>query len=105
MTDLLTLYTNAYGTHTSGIKEGTKVVIAPRKGETFFFSANKEITCIVEEVTENKGFSLIPEGKAVLHGRGGSSDFLKTLRTGDELVINLKTDLRNNPGIYPTLRS
>lgn len=97
--DLLTLYTNAYGTYTSGIKEGTKVVLTPKRDETFFFSANKDITCVVEEITENHGFSPIPEGKAVLHGRGTSSDFLKALKAGDELVINLKTDLRNNPGM------
>ena len=61
VTDLLTLYTNAYGTYTSGIEGGTKVIITPKNGETFFFSANKEITCIAEEIIENHGFSPIPE--------------------------------------------
>ena len=98
VTDLLTLYTNAYGTYTSGIEGGTKVIITPKNGETFFFSANKEITCIAEEIIENHGFSPIPEGKAVLHGRGVSSDFLKKMKVGDELTINLKTDLRSDPG-------
>lgn len=98
ITDLLTLYTNAYGTYTSGIDGGTKVIIAPKGDETFFFSANKEIICVVENITENHGFSPIPDGKAVLHGRGSSSDYLEALKVGDELTINLKTDLRNSPG-------
>ncbi len=97
--NMLTLYTSTFGHVTSSLDGGTKVIIRPKEGNKFFFSANKDIACIVESVFPNTGTSVIPDGWAVLHGRGTSSDFLKSLVTGDNLTIRLATNLRSAPGL------
>ena len=96
--NMLTLYTSTFGHVTSSLEGGTKVIIRPKEGDTFFFSANKDIACVVEKVFPNTGTSVIPKGWAVLHGRGTSSDFLKSLAFGDNLTIRLGTNLRSAPG-------
>lgn len=97
--NLMTLYTPAFGNTTSTISGGTKVVVRPKDGTDFFFTANKDFKCIVEDIYDNPGRSRIPKGYAVLHGRGTSSDFLKQLSVNDEVTISLKTDLRSSPGL------
>ncbi len=94
--DFMLLYTNYYGANTENRSGGTKVVITPKEGE-FFFSSNKNITGVVEQIYENEGSSEIPEGKALLWGRGASEDFLKTLSVGSEVNLYLGTTLREQP--------
>ncbi|MDD2961120.1 MAG: phosphodiester glycosidase family protein [Muribaculaceae bacterium] len=94
----LNLYTNAYGTQTEKCTGGTKIIISP-KDTPFFWSANKNINAVVEQIVDGNGVTEIPAGKAVLWGRGTSEDFLKTLAVGSEITLNLKTDLREQPGV------
>lgn len=96
-TDFLTLYTDKFGTYTSTIPEGTKVVIRPKEGDRFQIGANDTITCIVESVKDNTGATAIPAGKAVLHGRDGASEFLKALAVGSEVTMAFRTQLRTTP--------
>lgn len=97
--DFMLLYTNSYGTKTENRTGGTKVVIKPKSGN-FFFSANKNIEAVVEEIYENtEGVTDIPEGKALLWGRGNSEAFLKTLSVGSEVTVFLGTNLRDQPGL------
>lgn len=97
--DFMLLYTNSYGPKTENRTGGTKVVIKPKSG-TFFFSANKNIEAVVEEIYDNtEGVTDIPEGKALLWGRGDSETFLKTLSVGAEITIFLGTNLRAQPGL------
>ena len=98
-TNMLTLYTSAFGHVTSSLEGGTKVVIRPNDKNRFFFCANKDIEYIVEDIFPNAGTSAIPEAWAVLHGRGTSSDFLQSLNKGDQVTINLATNLRSAPGL------
>ncbi len=97
--NMLTLYTSTFGNVTSSLEGGTKVIVRPKEGEKFFFSANKDIECVVENVFPNTGTSVIPEGWAVLHGRGTSSVFLQSLGNGDNVTIRLVTNLRSAPGL------
>ena len=97
--NMLTLYTSTFGHVTGSLEGGTKVIIRPKDGDRFFFSANKDIECVVEDIFPNAGTSVIPEGWAVLHGRGTSSDFLQNLKKGDKVTINLVTNLRSAPGL------
>ncbi|GEM_PF-7103396 len=97
--NLMTLYTSAFGNTTSTTPGGTKVVVRPKVGTDFFFTANKDFECIVEEIYDNPGRSRIPKGHAVLHGRGTSADFLKQLNVKDEVTLSLKTDLRSAPDL------
>jgi hypothetical protein len=96
--NMLTLYTNAFGAQTTNTAGGTYAIIRPKSGN-FFFSANKDIACIVESITSYNGATVIPEGKALLHGRGTSSTYLTGLTIGDEVTIRLTTNLRTEPGI------
>ncbi len=97
--DFMLLYTNSYGPKTENRTGGTKVVIKPKSGN-FFFSANKNIEAVVEEIYENtEGVTDIPEGKALLWGRGNSEAFLKTLSVGSEVTVFLGTNLRDQPGL------
>lgn len=95
--NLMTLYTSTFGRTTSSVSGGTKVVIRPKDDDTFSFGANREILCIIENIYDNSGISIIPEGCAVLHGRGSSADFLKKLKISDEIGIYLGVTLRSNP--------
>lgn len=99
----LNLYTNAYGTETEDCSGGTKVIISPAN-VPFFWSANKDIQCKVESIIDGNGVTQIPVGKAVLWGRGTSEDFLKTLALGDEITINLTTNLRSQPGLLTNFK-
>ena len=96
--DFLLLYTNSYGKYTHKTSGGTKAIIRPKSGQ-LFFSANKNIECVVETVFDNPGISPIPENAAVLYGVGASETYLKTLSAGDEVTVFLKTDLRSQPGL------
>ena len=96
-TNFLTLYTDKYGTSTSAIQGGTKVVIRPKTGDRFAFTSNDTVECIVEQVFANTGSTPIPAGKAVLHGRDGASTFLQGLAVGSEIKISTSTLLRTTP--------
>lgn len=93
----LNMYTNSYGTETENCSGGTKVIIVPKSGN-FFWSANKDVVAEVKSIIDGNGVTQIPDNSAVLWGRGTSQDFLKTLSVGSEITINLKTDLRSQPG-------
>lgn len=97
--NLMTLYTPSFGKTTGTVDGGTKVVIRPKDNESFFFEANREIRCKVEDIYDNPGKSIIPERCAVLHGRGSSADFLKTLKMNEEINIYLGVTLKSNPNL------
>lgn len=101
--DLMILYTNSYGKYTHKTSGGTKAIIRPKSGN-LFFSANENIECVVESVFDNPGVSPIPENSAVLYGVGPASDYLKTLKAGDNVTVFLKTDMRKQPGFLKNFR-
>lgn len=96
--NFMLLYTNAYGEETHATTGGTKVMLHAKEGD-LFFSANKNIVCVVDSVFDNPGVSPIPQQRAVLYGVGTAETFLKTLSAGDEVTIFLKTDLASAPGL------
>lgn len=96
--NMLTLYTNAFSAKTTNVAGGSYAVIRSKSG-AFFFSVNKDIPCVVESIAAYEGPTTIPNGKALLHGRGTSSDYLNSLTVGDELTIRLNTNLRREPGL------
>ena len=97
--DFLTLYTDKFGTMTSAIPGGTKVVVRPKSGGNLSVGSNDTIVCIVESVGANANASPIPAGKAVLHGRDGASTFLLSLNPGDEVTMAFRTQLRASPNL------
>ncbi len=97
--NFLTLYTDKFGTSTSAIQGGTKVIIRPKIGESFFIGANDTLSCVVESVEDNIGATSIPKGKAVLHGRDETSTFLKSLALGDEITLAFRTLLTTTPNV------
>lgn len=97
--DMMTLYTSAFGHVTSAMQGGVKVIIRPKTGDKFFFSANTDVACIVENISPNTGVSSIPDGRAVLHGRGKAAEFLESFAKGEEVSVSLSTNLRSSPGL------
>lgn len=95
--DQLNLYTNSYGTQTENCIGGAKVIISPKEG-SFFWSANKDIVAVVDDIVPGNGVTEIPAGKAILWGRGSYETLLNGLSAGTEITINLQTDMRNKPG-------
>lgn len=95
--DQLNLYTNSYGPQTENCIGGAKAIISPKEG-TFFWSANKDIVAVVDEIVQGEGVTEIPAGKAILWGRGSYETLLNGLAVGTEITVNLQTDMRNKPG-------
>lgn len=95
--DFMLLYTNSYGKYCHKSTGGTKAIIRPKTGD-LFFSSNKDIECVVESVFANPGISPIPENAAVLYGVGPSETYLKGLKAGDAITVNLGTTLVYQPG-------
>lgn len=97
-TNLLSLYTEAWGTKVYEYYTGGKIaVIKPKDGETFKYASNTTITAVVESVSDNPGNPTIPTGGALLHGVGTSADFLGAMAAGDEITINIRTSTNGFP--------
>lgn len=97
-TNLLSLYTEAWGTKVYEYYTGGKIaVIKPKDGETFKYASNTTITAVVESVSDNPGTPTIPTGGALLHGVGTSADFLGAMTAGDEITINIRTSTNGFP--------
>lgn len=99
----LNLYTNAYGTETENCSGGKKCIISPKEG-SFFWSANMEVTAVVDAVVDGVGVTAIPDGKAVLWGQGTYADLLAGIAPGTEVKIRLQNDLRTQPGILKNFK-
>ncbi len=95
--DNISLYTNAYGPATNAGTQGKRIVISPKEN-SFNWHANTDIHCIVERVVNGTGTTEIPQGKAVLWARGNYVSLFTDTSVGEEIVINLKVNLRDNPG-------
>ncbi len=99
-TDFLTLYTDKFGLTTSNaFAGGTYVLIRSKDSEAFFIGGNDTINCVVERISDNSGPISIPSGKAILHGRDGASNLLKTLSVGSEIKMAFNTRLRESPDL------
>lgn len=99
----INLYTNAYGPKTENCAGGMKALIRPKSG-AFAWHANAVENCVVDSIFDGNGVSDIPEGCAILWARGTCIDRLKAMAKGDELAINLKVDLRSQPGLLKNFK-
>lgn len=99
----INLYTNAYGPQTENCSGGVKALIHPKEG-AFAWHANAVENCVVDSVFDGSGVTPIPEGCAILWARGTCVDRLKAMANGDELAINLKVDLRSQPGLLKNFK-
>lgn len=93
------LYTPAYGTTTNNTSGGTKVIVKPKDGQEFKYTANTTIECIVESIADNTGSTAIPAGKAVLYGTGTNATFLQGLTVGEECKIAISNNLPSNGSV------
>ncbi len=99
----INLYTNAYGPKTENCSGGVKALIHPKEGK-FAWHANAVENCVVDSVFDGNGVTDIPAGSAILWARGTCIDRLKAMAKGDELAINLKVDLRSQPGLLKNFK-
>ena len=83
----LVLYNQHNGQYTHTGADGTEVLLALSKGETW--QLNKEIRAKVVSVVQNKGNMQIPVGGAVLSANGAIAGKLAALTAGTEVKIAL----------------
>ncbi|MFR9166113.1 MAG: phosphodiester glycosidase family protein [Dysgonomonas sp.] len=81
------LYNSIFGKHTRTNNYGTEVLIELTEGGWSINSGT--LKAKVLEKYENKGSSIIPEGKAILSAHGTSQAFLNKLNVGDAIELNL----------------
>lgn len=89
-TDYLVIYNNHYGSTTGTNAYGAEVLISSPQP----ISYNGTYKCRVEGApVAGAGSMAIPSGKYVLSGHGTAAEFVKGLKDGDEVTLNLDTPL------------
>jgi len=96
--DWLTLYNSCKGSRTGTNQYGTEVLCTPASGNWEQLSSYVNVRCKVDQVAA-QGNMEIPKGKIVLSGNGTADDYLKSLKTGDDVYVTADYALKNNPEI------
>ena len=96
--NLLSLFTNAFGSKMNIYSTGGKIaVIKAKDGSELKYKSNCTLTCVVESVSDNPGEAAIPANSAILHGVGTSADFIGAMAAGDEITIQLRSTTNEFP--------
>ena len=96
--NLLSLFTNAFGSKMNMYSTGGKIaVIKAKDGSDLKYKSNCTLTCVVESVSDNPGEAAIPANSAILHGVGTSADFIGAMAVGDEITIQLRSTTNEFP--------
>ncbi len=96
--NLLSLFTNAFGSKMNMYSTGGKIaVIKAKDGSDLKYKSNCTLTCVVESVSDNPGEATIPANSAILHGVGTSADFIGAMAVGDEITIQLRSTTNEFP--------
>ncbi len=96
--NLLSLFTNAFGSKMNMYSTGGKIaVIKAKDGSELKYKSNCTLTCVVESVSDNPGEAAIPANSAILHGVGTSADFIGAMAVGDEVTIQLRSTTNEFP--------
>lgn len=96
--NLLSLFTNAFGSKMNMYSTGGKIaVIKAKDGSDLKYKSNCTLTCVVESVSDNPGEAAIPANSAILHGVGTSADFIGAMAAGDEITIQLRSTTNEFP--------
>ena len=96
--NLLSLFTNAFGSKMNMYSTGGKIaVIKAKDGSELKYKSNCTLTCVVESVSDNPGEAAIPANSAILHGVGTSADFIGAMAAGDEITIQLRSTTNEFP--------
>ena len=96
--NLLSLFTNAFGSKMNMYSTGGKIaVIKAKDGSELKYKSNCTLTCVVESVSDNPGEAAIPANSAILHGVGTSADFIGAMAAGDEVTIQLRSTTNEFP--------
>lgn len=96
--NLLSLFTNAFGSKMNMYSTGGKIaVIKAKDGSELKYKSNCTLTCVVESVSDNPGEPAIPANAAILHGVGTSADFIGAMAAGDEITIQLRSTTNEFP--------
>ena len=92
------LFTRSYGPTTyDASSTGTMLLLKPA-GDPFRWLANGMEQCIVEDIFEAKGSTVIPDGKAILWLKGTYANYASSLTVGDAMSISFRLTLNSEPG-------
>lgn len=97
----LVLYNHNMGNYTRTNSYGYEVLVKPLDGEVFCVNTTTEVKVLASSA---KGNMRIEPGCAVLSGHGTIADFLKTLKTDDQIKIKVGLTLSLND-IQPPIMS
>ena len=89
------LFTRSYGPATYDGSTSGKMVLLRPAGEPFRWNANGVEQCVVEDIFDAQGSTIIPEGKAVLWLKGTYANHASSLHVGEELSISFRLTLNN----------
>ncbi|MFE8701711.1 phosphodiester glycosidase family protein [Cytobacillus sp. FJAT-54145] len=82
----LVLYTPYFSSNTMTNELGTEVILTNASGK---LNGNNKITAVVKEVIIGQGSHPLQQGEYVLSGHGAGSEYLKTLKAGDQVEIDI----------------
>lgn len=85
----LVLYTPYFASNTMTNELGTEVVLTNISGQ---LNGNNTVSGTVKEVVVGKGSQPLNKDELVLSGHAAGSDYLKNLKAGDKVTINLNYD-------------
>ena len=86
----LVLYTPYFASTTMTNNLGTEVILENISGT---LNGNNKVMATVKEVIVGIGSQSLQPGQYVLSGHGAGSEYLKTLKEGDQVEMNLSYDL------------
>jgi len=87
-TDQMVMYNHFKGIYTNTSDAGTEIKIIPVAG-TGGWKANAIVRCKVLAKQTGKGNMRFASGQAVLSGNGAAADFLRTIKAGDVITLDL----------------
>lgn len=85
----LVLYTPYFASNTMTNDLGAEVILSNVTGQ---LNGNGKVSATVKEVITGKGSAALKPGELVLSGHAAGSDYLKTLKSGDSIDINVNYD-------------
>lgn len=86
----LVLYTSYFASTTMTNELGTEVILENISGT---LNGNNKVSATVKEVIVGKGSNQLKPGQYILSGHGAGSEYLKALKAGDQVEVNLSYDL------------
>ena len=92
------LFTHGFGPTTYYSSSSGKMVLLSPADSEFKWKPNGVEQCIIEDIFDAEGMTVIPEGKAILWLKGSFANHAATMRVGDEISVSFSLTFNNEAG-------